>query len=67
MRYNESHIWISHVISVLITLITVARAEFVAGGVLLKFEEGVDGEGSRLPGTEGVAEEGGLGGEESLI
>ena len=44
-----------------------ARAEFVAGGVLLKFEEGVDGEGARLPGTEGVAEEGGLGGEESLI
>ena len=44
-----------------------ARAEFVAGGVLLKFEEGVDGEGARHSGTERVAEEGGLGGEESLI
>ena len=44
-----------------------ARAEFVAGGLLLKYEEGVDEEGARHPGTERVAEEGGLGGEESLI
>ena len=44
-----------------------AQAEFVAGGLLLKYDEGVDGEGARHPGTERVAEKGGLGGEESLI
>ena len=44
-----------------------ARAEFVAGGLLLKYEAGVEGAGARHPGTERVAEEGSLGGEESLI